>query len=295
MSHDPLDLPALSNSADEAARGLLPGYAFGITSADETRLVEDLLAAYPELRAELATYRHLGESLLVQTPPLEPPAGAWDAILNQINAEAAPVAPPQVAPVQAVPVPAPRPTTRLREMLIAPRLRLSPALAAVLVAAVLGVVALLGSENTRLRLAHEQLLSELDQQEMALTLMRARDVGWVQMRNPTEPDASASFAWLVYSPDDKAGVILASGFPELQPSMTYQLWASSEQGRISLGLFDVDANGKGSITFQLPDDLNRFRSIGITPEPAEGSPGPTSPAVVRLDLQDFIDRLAQRS
>ena len=187
------------------------------------------------------------------------------------------------------------PPARNRRRKHPPRLRLSPVLAAVLVAAVFGVVALMSAENTRLRQAHEQLVAELDQRELALELMRARDVGWVRMNDPDEPEASPSFAWLVYSPGDRGGVILASGFPELQPNMTYQLWASGDAGRISLGLFDVDANGQGAITFQLPDDLSQFRSMGITPEPATGSPGPTSPAVVRLDLQDFIDRLAQRS
>ena len=285
MQHDPSDVIVLSDPEDEATRALLPGYAFGITTADETRQVEALLTRYPALRDELAGYRRLGESLLVNTPPLEPPASALAGILSRIDAEGTPPA-PEPAPAT--------PMTRLREIFIAPRLRLSPALVAVLVAAVFGVVALLGAEVTRLRQAQQQLLAERDQQAVALELMRARDVGWVRMNDPAEPETSPSFAWLVYSPDDQAGVILASGFPELQPNMTYQLWASSDEGRISLGLFDVDAGGAGAITFRLPDDLSRFRSMGITPEPATGSPGPTSPAVVRLDLQDFIDRLNQR-
>jgi anti-sigma-K factor RskA len=286
MQYDLPDDKLLPNPDDEATRALLPGYAFGTTTHEETRQVEALLARYPALRRELAAYRQLGDALLVDTPPLEPPAGAWDSILSQINAEAQPVAPAPVVTALG---------RRLREMFIAPRLRLSPVLAAVLVAAVFAVVALLGAENTRLRSEYAQLAAQLSQQDVALELMRARDVGWVRMTDPSAPEASPSFAWLVYSPGDRAGVILASGFPALQPSMTYQLWANGDEGRVSLGLFDVDASGTGSITFQLPDDLSRFRSMGITPEPASGSPGPTSPAVVRLDLEPFLERLAQRS
>lgn len=285
MQQDPPNDLIFDNAEDEAAYTLLPGYALGITTPEERRAVDALLARYPQLLAELAAYRSVSDGLLLETAPLQPPAGAWNGILAQIgdDAPALPATPPE------------RPSTRLYQLFVAPRLRLSPVLAAVLAAVFLGVVGLLGAEVARLRSAQDALLAERDQQDIALTLMRARDVGWVRMNNPTEPEASPSFAWLVYSPEDQAGVILASDFPALEPNMTYQLWANGDAGRVSLGLFDVDASGVGSITFRLPDDLSQFRSMGITPEPAGGSPGPTSPAVVRLELQDFVDRLSRRS
>lgn len=281
MQYDHLDDVVLANADDEATRALLAGYALGITSEAENREAEALLEQYPALLKELDAYRQVSERVLLATPPLEPSPAVWDAILSQIEAD---------APT----LPQHRPSDRLRQIFVAPRLQLSPALAAVLVAVFMGVVGLMGAEMSRLRQQQAALLSEIDQQQLALTLMRSRDVGWVRMNDPASA-SNASFAWLVYSPGEQSGVILASGFPTTQPDMAYQLWANGTNGRISLGLFDVDANGSGAITFQLPDDLATFNTMGITMEPAEGSPGPTSPAVVRLELQDFIDRLAQRS
>jgi anti-sigma-K factor RskA len=281
MQYDHLDDVVLANADDEATRALLAGYALGITSEAENREAEALLEDYPELIKELDAYRHVSQMVLLATPPVEPPPAVWDGILSRIEAD---------APT----LPQHQPAERLHEIFVAPRLRLSPALAAVLAAVFLGVVGLLGAEVNRLRQQEAALLSEIDQQQLALTLMRSRDVGWVRMNDPASAD-NPSFAWLVYSPGEQSGVILASGFPETQPDMAYQLWANGANGRVSLGLFDVDANGSGSITFQLPDDLTNFNTMGITMEPAEGSPGPTSPAVVRLELEEFIDRLAQRS
>lgn len=270
------------NPQDEAAYALLPGYALGIATRDEARAVEALLARYPALADELNAYRRLSERMAVETPPVEPPAGAWERIVGQLE-DAAPVTPER------------GPLSRLYEVFVAPRLSLSPILAAVLLSVFVGVVGLLASEHARLRALHTQLEQAHVQQETALALMRARDVGWVRMNHPDDPDSSPSFAWLVYSPDDRAGVILASGFPAPEPEMTYQLWARNDAERVSLGLFDVGSDGSGAITFELPDDISRFTSMGITLEPQGGSSAPTSPAVVRLDLQEFVERLDRRS
>ncbi|MFO7323630.1 MAG: anti-sigma factor [Chloroflexota bacterium] len=259
---------------EEEARSLLPGYAFGITTEEETRQVEALLAQHPELRAELADYRRLSEAMLAATPPQEPPEGALDRLMQAIAEPDAGTAAPE------------KPDSLWRQIMT-PSWRVSPALVAVALVVWLGVVVALAVQINMLRNERSRLLAERQEQDMALALMRASDVRWIKMNDPQEPEASPAFAWLIYSPGERAGVILTNNFPPLDESMAYQLWVAEDGNPISLGLFRVNPDGSGAYIFELPDDITRYERMGITPEPAGGSAGPTAPPVVRLDLERF--------
>lgn len=261
-------------AGQDDARLLLPGYALGIATEDEARQVEALLAEQPELRAEVADYHRLSAALLAGTPRVEPPAGALERLM-QATAE------PQDASDAAL-----KPASLL-ERLLSPRLRLSPALAAALLVVWLGVVGVLAAQVNTLSQQREQLLADRQQQDVALALMRARDVRWIKMNETADAQPAAAFAWLIYSPGRQSGVILTNDFPPLGEDMAYQLWVARDDQPISLGLFRVNPDGSGAYIFQLPDDIAQYQRMGITPEPAGGSPGPTAPPVVRLDLARF--------
>lgn len=93
-----------------------------------------------------------------------------------------------------------------------------------------------------------------------------------------ESNASGRVIW---TPGEEDAVLIASNFPEHAPDMAYQAWARRDGERVSLGVFQVNDYGKGTLTFPAELLEGSIEVIGVTLEPAEGSPGPTSSAVVR--------------
>ena len=93
--------------------------------------------------------------------------------------------------------------------------------------------------------------------------------------------AVAQVAWL---DQENVAILRAEGFPPLAEGQAYQLWLLHGDTRTSGGLFTVDDTGCGTYIFHPSQSLEDFDGMGITPEPAAGSPGPTAPPVVRAQL-----------
>ncbi len=100
------------------------------------------------------------------------------------------------------------------------------------------------------------------------------------------PDAAAiqgvgeGHATLVVSRSRNQAVLLASDLPALDAGHAYQVWLIGTGGARSAGLMTPEASQR-MLVADLPPDVDR---IGITVEPAGGSPGPTTPAVTRISL-----------
>jgi anti-sigma-K factor RskA len=104
----------------------------------------------------------------------------------------------------------------------------------------------------------------------------------------TAPDASTlkgsglSGATLVVSRGQGKAVLLASGFPALDPGHAYQVWFTGADGTRSAGLMEPESPQRmRPMLAAVPPGTDR---IGITVEPAGGSPGPTTPLVSTISL-----------
>jgi anti-sigma-K factor RskA len=102
------------------------------------------------------------------------------------------------------------------------------------------------------------------------------------------PDASVihgvgqGSATLVVSRSRNQAVLLASGLPALDAAHVYQVWLIGKDGAHSAGLMQPESPDRmRPMPADLPPGVDR---VGITVEPAGGSPGPTTPAVTRIDL-----------
>ncbi|WP_290060056.1 anti-sigma factor [Amycolatopsis solani] len=102
------------------------------------------------------------------------------------------------------------------------------------------------------------------------------------------PDATAiqgtgqGSATLVVSRSRNQAVLLASGLPALDAAHVYQVWLIGKGGAHSAGLMQPESPDRmRPMETTLPAGVDR---IGITVEPAGGSPGPTTPSVTRIDL-----------
>ncbi len=87
---------------------------------------------------------------------------------------------------------------------------------------------------------------------------------------------------LVVSDDRGEAVFVASGLDPAPHEHTYELWVIGEDGPVPAGLFDVD-NG-ATVSQIVEGDFASAAALGVTVEPAGGSPQPTTDPVMVMEL-----------
>lgn len=90
---------------------------------------------------------------------------------------------------------------------------------------------------------------------------------------------------LMVSQDRTWGMLVSQGLEPLRKSMGYQVWLIKDGERISGGMFTVDEMGYGQFYIKFPSPYSELAGIGLTKEPYEGSPGPTSEPVLTGKMQ----------
>jgi anti-sigma-K factor RskA len=95
------------------------------------------------------------------------------------------------------------------------------------------------------------------------------------------PDASG---YVIISPDGRNGAIVVDGLPMLDAEHEYQLWLIRDGQRTSGAVFSVDEDGYRGARIEAPESLFEYEAVGISPEPAGGSPAPTGEPVLQGTL-----------
>ena len=216
--------------------------------ASEERLhVAEHLAACRNCRGELESYRSLVADLPFAVAESDPPPGLKEAILQRAH-QAKGIAPAA-------------PKTPWWQRL--PWLRAVPAWS--LVSLVLVLV--LGASNLLLW----GRLSTLESRQQA-------SLRTIQLQGTeTAPNATGM---LVISLDGSHGTLVVDRLPVLSESQQYQLWLIRDGKRTSGGVFSVDEKGYKGMYIKSPEPLDSYTGVGITVEPAGGSPGPTGEKVL---------------
>lgn len=308
--------PEENTSTTSAAqlKALLPAYVLGAADPEEVAFVHHHLADDAAAQEDLAAYEQLMEAMLYSARPVTPPPAMEGRLRLALAGSARPAAAqadassPAHAPVAATPNAGGRAWHW-------PRLAWVAAAAAALLFVMnlwwIQQVGALHSENGVLRMqlttqaatlatlqnrleTQEAMLSALRSQEASLqtalagqTDLLAQVVATAGERYemPAAQEDSHALATVAWLDQAGVGVLRASDFPTLPPDMAYQLWLIKDGERTSGGLFTVDAAGNGSLIFTPPGPLDDFDGMGVTPEPAGGSLGPTAPPVVTARLQ----------
>ncbi|HEU5241371.1 MAG TPA: anti-sigma factor, partial [Ornithinibacter sp.] len=90
-------------------------------------------------------------------------------------------------------------------------------------------------------------------------------------------------AKVVFSRQLGRSAISVTGLPSLPDDQTYQLWyADADEEMHPAGVFDTDASGRASTV--LDGDANAAVAVGVTIEPAGGSPRPTTEPIMVMAL-----------
>lgn len=253
-----------SSSDDcERLRDLLPAYSIGATDAEETRLVESLLESCPEVAAEQDDYESLMGAMLYVAPSVEPPAALHDRLMaaavrpSAPLAARAPVEPPRILP--------------FRRALIG----FAVAAAALLVLTnVYWAVRFNQLDGER-----RQMLDLLRGQGAVLAAVSSGSSHRVELASTA--NSAVGLATVLWSPQDDVALLYSRQLPALQPGRTYQLWLIQGQTPVSGGVFQLDAQGEATYLFHPTEPLTQVDALGISDEPAGGSPSPsTTPIAV---------------
>lgn len=221
---------------------LAGAFALDSLPADEERFFAAHLAACESCRQEVAELRATAATLgsAVAAPP---PPSLRSNVLTAIEATRQ--------------EPAPMTDRRWAQRRLA---LVSAAAALVFVAAGIGVVA------TRLNTSLEQMRETSAQVAVVLTAEDAQTI-------PVNGKAGQS-ARLITSDEVGKTVFVGSGLPAVPDDKTLELWLIDDEGAHPAGVFQPDERGQA---MHLVDaDLKGVEAVGVTIEPAGGSPQPTT-------------------
>ncbi len=137
-------------------------------------------------------------------------------------------------------------------------------------------IALLQNQSEELRQINQQLQEQLSNDRNQLAIFSNADRVVALAGTPDAPNASGAF----YSGPEN-GLLVLRGLPPLPSDQTYELWLIPGAGNpIPAGLVQVAADGSNTFTIALADQPSDFAAVGLSIEPAAGSPAPTGPIVL---------------
>jgi anti-sigma-K factor RskA len=105
---------------------------------------------------------------------------------------------------------------------------------------------------------------------------------------PLSPADAASEAtgFVLISADGQDGALVVDGLPALEADQEYQLWLIRNGERTSGAVFSTDERSYGGTRIRAPRALTEYSAVGITIEPAGGSPQPTGKQVLKGTLSN---------
>ena len=252
----------MSTLSCEQCEDLLPGYLLDALGPEEAASVAEHLHTCVQCQASQSAYEMVLERLAEAIAWQAPPPTVQPRLMSVISAELTPGASGEAGK---------------------PRRRRG--LPWVAVWAVANVILCLGlgwwawtarQDVIRARANEQALVQQIDKQNQVLAFLTAPD----SHRAVLSAEGSQSRGVLLLRATTPEAVLIVLDLPVLKPDRAYQLWLGREGGRDDGGVFQVDARGFGILRIQAPMPFASYNRVGITEEPASGSPGPTSPRVI---------------
>ena len=239
-------------SIEEHVLDLLPLYALDCLDEVEIIRVSEHLALCPACQAEWRAYRATVDQLALAGPEAAPSPELKARLMSRV----------QPSDQSMTPQTTPSWSNSLQIFMG----RFGPGL----VAAGLALILLLGLSNFWLW----QQLNQLEAAQSELAVMRTVPLAGTEL-------IPLANGLVVISVDGEHGTLVVDGLPPLDEAHQYQLWLIEDDGqRQSGGVFSVDQEGYGALWVSSPAPLSDYTAVGITIEPAGGSPGPTGDKVM---------------
>jgi anti-sigma-K factor RskA len=241
-------------------------YALGALDPEDARQLEAHLEACPPCRALVEADMAVAAALALAPAQVEPPPRLRSSLIAAARGESIPTDPPWWRRL----FPSP---TRI-------------ALGAAALATLAFAATLAWALTIESRIARTPPLAP------PVPVAAAPAAGWddgyvarADMKRLLGADAAPEArGWIYVDPATDSALLVAYRLPPLAPDRAYQLWLVGEGGRVSGGVFSVDAEGYGWLKVRAPQALAAYQRVGITVEPLTGSPGPTGARVLGGNL-----------
>ncbi|MGE5124230.1 MAG: anti-sigma factor domain-containing protein [Acidobacteriaceae bacterium] len=225
---------------------LLPEYVLDALADDEMAQVVEHLAACSTCQAEYESLQAVADDLPLALLQSAPPPQVKERLMRSVHSRKSP---PEVAKQPSA-----------WEKILRPLRPRLPAISLALIAVIALVNVLLWRQ---LNLANQQASTQL------------------LVVNVTGTDYSpAAHGALVMDTHGTYGTLVVDNLASLDAGHQYQVWLINDGKRVSGGVFSVNPEGYASLEIQAPMPLIQYNSLGITIEPAGGSPGPTGAKVL---------------
>ncbi|RKQ50023.1 anti-sigma-K factor RskA [Roseivirga pacifica] len=252
--------------------GILEAYALDGLSSEERRGVEDMLAQYPELRAELNAIEEGLEALALETA-ITPPSDLGASILSQIEDKEAPAGATAETKVVAM-----QPKTSVWAYVAAASIALA-AIASFLAydyhtkwQSAQNAFAQLQANNELMASQYNQVNQKLEQLEDDIEIIGNSDFQRVNMGAVNEGDNyTASIYW---NAKTEEAFLSIQNLKQLSEEQQYQLWAIVDGKPVDMGVFDFDV--KGLLKMK---SVANAATFAVTIEPKGGSVNPTLEAM----------------
>jgi anti-sigma-K factor RskA len=233
----------------------IAAYALGALEAGDTAALEAHLLTCESCRSELAEYRALSAGLAAAVPPRRPPAALRSQLRDRLPSRRRE---------------APRAFGFLRQALV-------PALLLVLLAT--NVLNFL--QVQQLQKQQDQLVRQVRTAQTALAML-----AYPTTRSLAIHAGEISGTFLLDA-DRNTAMLIMWDLPPLPENQTYQAWLVQPDGvRVSAAVFRPAAEGSYTAQPLWPDQsLSSYTAIGVTIEPAGGSPQPTGQRLFKVDFQ----------
>lgn len=236
----------------------LAAYALGALEAAEVAALASHLSGCAACRAELAAFQRLGEGLLLALPPQAPRSGLRRAVAARLPGGRS----------------AARRSRRLPAFSFA---RLAVGAAFLLL---LGINLLSVLQVQALRREQAEMARQLESGQIAIGMLAYPETEML----PISGEGVAGT--LLANRQRKIAVLLTWDLPTLEQGQTYQIWLISPDGeRVSGGLFLPQRDQAYTlVVVQLSGPPGEYVGLGVTVEPAGGSPAPTTPPVLTVEF-----------
>ncbi len=243
---------------DHEFEDMLGGYVLGALAPEDRRRVEAHLQSCKNCQGIIASYKSVAEGLLYSPDPRLPPKSLRARLLKQVSNSTE------------------RPSWRKA-------IRKVPATG---LALAVGLILLLAVNLGFLVRTQQQLEQGQDAIAQLQTGQAAAAIASYPSSQVAVIEEDGVRGTFVYDPDLPLGVLYVWGLQPPTADQAYQTWLIDAEGqRLSGGLLTFSADpGYGWLMIEAPTPMSEFRSLGVTLEPAGGSPAPTGPRILGADL-----------
>ena len=266
---------------DIISSGFLELYISGLTTAEETRKVEEWVLIYPAVKDELNSIQDAIESYALDLA-IQPDASIKNKILSRIEDTSGNSAIKIIGKVKPF-----EPTSIKNHNPIVKTIPVYYKYAAAASIILLIVSAVIGYNfYTKYKEANEQLQVAQQKLQQEIQLGQAMHTDLDVMSNkyshpvvlngtPHSPDAVAKIYWM----KDKGGEVWVdpSYLPEIPTDKQYQLWAIIDGKPVDAGMISIN---KGTYHIQKMKSFGNVQAFAITMEKTGGSPTPDMDAMV---------------